>query len=63
MTRDLLFSNAAPLEATLLAFVGGSGYATMRADATAAYAAVQKESVTKLGGIFSNPSDRRWKKR
>jgi hypothetical protein len=63
MTRDLLFSNAAPFEAVLLAFVEGAGYARMRADATAAYAGVQKRPVEKMRGVFTNPSDRRWKKR
>jgi hypothetical protein len=61
-TRDFLFSNAAPFEAVLLAFVGGGGYARMREVAVAAYAAVQQQSVGKLGGIFSNPADRRWKR-
>lgn len=63
MTRDLLFSNAAPLEATVLAFVAGGSYTRIRADAAAAYAGVQKRPVAKIFGVFSNPSDRRWKKR
>ncbi|HEU0030534.1 MAG TPA: hypothetical protein VFQ53_07875 [Kofleriaceae bacterium] len=63
MTRDLLFANAAPLEATVLAFVTGGGYARMRADATAAYAKVQERPVAKVAGVFTNPADRRWTKR
>jgi hypothetical protein len=63
MTRDLLFSNAAPFEATVLAFASGGGYARMRSDATAAYATIQKRPVARMGGVFTNPSDRRWKKR
>jgi hypothetical protein len=62
-TRDFLFSNAAPLEAALLAFTSGAGYARMREVAVAAYAAVQKQPTGRLGGVFSNPADRRWKKR
>jgi hypothetical protein len=62
-TRDFLFSNAAPLEAALLAFTSGAGYARMREVAVAAYAAVQKQPAGRLGGVFSNPADRRWKKR
>lgn len=62
-TRDFLFSNAAPFEAALLAFTSGAGYARMREVAVTAYAAVQKQPAQKLGGIFSNPADRRWKKR
>jgi hypothetical protein len=61
MTKDFLFSNAAPLEATVLAFATGRGYAAMRADAVTAYAGVQKRPVSKMGGVFTNPSDRRWK--
>jgi hypothetical protein len=63
MTRDLLFANAAPLEATVLAFAAGGGYARMRADASVAYAAIRNQPVTKIAGAFTNPSDRRWKKR
>jgi hypothetical protein len=63
MTRDLLFANAAPLEATVLAFATGGDYAQMRRDATAAYAGVQKETFQHMAGVFTNPSDRRWKTR
>lgn len=63
MTRDFLFANAAPLEATVLAFASGGTYAKMRGDAAAAYAGVQKRPVTKVAGAFTNPADRRWKKR
>jgi len=63
MTRDLLFANAAPLEATVIAFAEGAGYARMRRAAAVAYAAVQKRPVGKIAGAFTNPSDRRWKKR
>ena len=62
-TRDFLFSNAAPFEAALLAFASGASYARLREVATTAYADVQKQPAAKLGGIFSNPADRRWKKR
>jgi hypothetical protein len=63
MTRDLLFANAAPLEATVLAFAGGGSYTKMRGDAAIAYAAVQERPVAKIAGAFTNPSDTRWKKR
>jgi hypothetical protein len=63
MTRDLLFANAAPLEATVLAFASGGGYAKMRGDAAAAYAAIRQRPVEKIFGAFTNPSDRRWTKR
>jgi hypothetical protein len=61
MTRDFLFANAAPLEATVLAFAGGESYAKLRSAAAAAYAKVQKKEVRKVAGAFTNPSDRRWR--
>ncbi|MBS1119034.1 MAG: uncharacterized protein H6Q90_1262 [Deltaproteobacteria bacterium] len=63
MTRDLLFANAAPLEATVLAFAAGGSYAKMRGDASVAYAAIRERPVAKIAGAFTNPSDARWKKR
>ncbi len=63
MTRDLLFANAAPLEATVLAFAAGGSYAKMRSDASVAYAAIRERPVAKIAGAFTNPSDSRWKKR
>lgn len=63
MTRDLLFANAAPLEAVVLAFANGHGYAKIRNDAAAAYAAIRERPIEKIAGAFTNPSDRRWKKR
>ena len=63
MTRDLLFANAAPLEAVVLAFASSYGYAKIRADASTAYAAIRERPVEKISGAFTNPSDRRLKKR
>jgi hypothetical protein len=63
MTRDFLFANAAPLEATVLAFAAGGGYAKIRLDAATAYAGVQKREVRRVFGAFTNPADRRWGKR
>lgn len=60
MTSDLLFANAAPLEAVVLAFARGEGYATMRRDAAAAYAGVQGSTTAHVFGAFTNPSDKRW---
>jgi len=60
MTSDLLFANAAPLEAAVLAFATGGGYAEIRKDATAAYAGVQQATFKHVSGVFTNPSDRRW---
>jgi hypothetical protein len=62
MTSDFLFSNAAPLEAAVLAFAEGGGYARIRRDAAAAYALVQDKDVKRVAGAFTNPSDRRWAK-
>jgi hypothetical protein len=63
MTRDFLFANAAPLEAAVLAFARGGTYQAIRGDAATAYAGVQKRPVAKIAGAFTNPADRRWKKR
>ncbi len=60
MTNDFLFSNAAPLEAAVLAFARGGGYAQIRVDAATAYAQVQKREVKRVVGAFTNPADKRW---
>jgi hypothetical protein len=60
MTSDLLFANAAPLEAAVLAFAHSDGYAQIRRDAATAYAGVRKRPVAKVIGAFTNPGDRRW---
>jgi hypothetical protein len=60
MTNDFLFSNAAPLEAAVLAFARGGGYGAIRVDAATAYAGVQKKEVKRVMGAFTNPADRRW---
>ncbi|MEZ4367021.1 MAG: hypothetical protein R2939_12155 [Kofleriaceae bacterium] len=60
MTADYLFSNAAPLEAAVLAFARGEGYAPMWRGAAAAYADVQGRPVDKMGGVFVNPGHRTW---
>jgi len=60
MTNDFLFSNAAPLEAAVLAFARGGGYADIRKDAAAAYAGIQKKEVRRVMGAFTNPSDKKW---
>ncbi len=60
MTRDFMFANAAPVEATILAVARGHGYAAIRRDAAAAYAAVQETSAKRVFGAFTNPADRRW---
>ena len=60
MTRDFLFANAAPLEATVLAFASGGTYARMRIEAATAYAKIRDRPVQKIAGAFTNPSDKRW---
>ena len=60
MTSDLLFANAAPLEAAVLAFATGGGYADIRKDAATAYAKIQEVPVKRVWGTFTNPSDKRW---
>ena len=60
MTNDFLFSNAAPLEAAVLALARGGSYAEIRRAAATAYAGVQKKPVARVLGAFTNPADRRW---
>lgn len=60
MTRDFLFANAAPLEATVLAFADGGTYATIRLAAATAYAGVREREVKHVFGAFTNPADKRW---
>jgi hypothetical protein len=60
MTADLMFANAAPLEAAVLAFAAGGGYVEVRRAATAAYADIQQQTIAHVAGLFTNPSDRRW---
>lgn len=62
MTRDFLFANAAPLEATVLSFAAGGSYAQIRLAAATAYAGVQERKVNQVYGAFTNPADKRWKK-
>lgn len=63
LTRDYLFANAAPLEASVLAFARGAGYAAIRQDAATAYAGVRQRTVRQVAGAFTNPADRRWRRR
>ena len=60
MTSDLLFANAAPLEAAVLAFASGGGFAEIRKGAATAYAGIQQVEVRRVWGTFTNPSDKRW---
>lgn len=63
MTRDFLFANAAPLEAAVLSFASGGSYAQIRLAAATAYAGVQERQVKQVYGAFTNPADKRWKKK
>ena len=47
----------------MLAFASGGSYAKIRLDAATAYAGVQKREVRQVYGAFTNPADKRWKKR
>jgi hypothetical protein len=60
LTEDLMFANAAPLEAAVLAFATGGGFSQIRTDASVAYAGVQRTTFRHVSGLFTNPSDRRW---
>ncbi len=61
MTRDYLFSNAAPLEGAVLAFAAGGGYGAIRRAAAKAYADVEDKPLDRILGVFTNPAHARWK--
>lgn len=62
-TRSLLFAGAHSLEGAVRAFAEGRGLLAIRDGAAAAYAAGQDKPVARARAAFTNPADRRWKRR
>ncbi len=62
MTRDFLFAGAHSFEGAVSAFARGESLAGIRAGAAKAYARGQDKPYRRVRGVFTNPSDRRWKK-
>ncbi|MBI5480538.1 MAG: hypothetical protein HY906_16895 [Deltaproteobacteria bacterium] len=63
LTADFLFASAPALESAAVAFAGGGSLREIRAAATRGYAEGQRQPVSRVGGVFTNPSDRRWARR
>lgn len=62
-TRSLLFAGAHSLEGAVRAFAEGRGLLAIRDGAAEAYAAGQDKPVARARAAFTNPADRRWKRR
>lgn len=62
-TRSLLFAGAHSLEGAVRAFAEGRGLLAIRDGAAAAYAEGQDKPVARARAAFTNPADRRWKRR
>lgn len=63
LTADFLFASSPAFEAAALAFAGGGSLGDIRAAATRGYAEGQRQPVSRVAGVFTNPSDRRWARR
>jgi hypothetical protein len=59
-TADFLFASAPALEGAVTAFAAGGALREIRAAATRGYAEGQRQPLSRVGGVFTNPSDRRW---
>jgi len=62
-TRDFLMASAGAFEGAVNAFAGGGDYAAIRSATAHGYAIAGNHDEKKIGGVFTNPSDRRWGKR
>jgi hypothetical protein len=62
MTADFLYAGAHAFEGTVSSFARGEGYKAIRLAAAQAYADGEEKDVKKVGGAFTNPGDKRWKK-
>ena len=62
-SADFLFASAPAFEAAATAFATGGSLREIRMAATRGYAEGQRRTVAQVGGVFTNPSDRRWARR
>jgi len=62
-TNDFLMASAGAFEGAVLAFAGGGDYGVIRKATAHGYAVAGNHDEKKIGGVFTNPSDRRWGKR
>jgi hypothetical protein len=63
LTADFLFASAPAFESAAVAFAGGGSLREIRVAATRGYAEGQRQPVSRVGGVFTNPSDHRWERR
>lgn len=61
-TNDFLMASAGAFEGAVVAFAGGGDYRAIRVAAAHGYAVAGNHDEKKIGGVFTNPSDRRWGK-
>jgi hypothetical protein len=59
-TNDFLMASAGAFEGAVLAFAGGGDYLAIRIGAAKGYSTAGDHDFNKIGGVFTNPSDRRW---
>jgi hypothetical protein len=59
-TNDFLMASAGAFEGAVLAFASGGDYIAIRIGAAKGYSTAGDHDLKKIGGVFTNPSDRRW---
>ena len=59
-TRDFLMASAGAFEGAVMSFAGGGDYRAIRTATAHGYAIAGNHDERKIGGVFTNPSDRRW---
>ena len=59
-TNDFLMASAGAFEGAVLAFATGGSYQAIRIGAATGYATAGGHDINKIGGVFTNPADRRW---
>ena len=59
-TNDFLMASAGAFEGAVLAYATGGNYLAIRIGAARGYAKAGDHDLAKIGGVFTNPSDRRW---
>jgi hypothetical protein len=59
-TNDFLMASAGAFEGAVLAFATGGDYRAIRQGAASGYATAGNHDLRKIGGVFTNPADRRW---
>ena len=62
-TNDFLMASAGAFEGAVVAFARGGDYRAIRVATAHGYAVAGNHDENKIGGVFTNPSDRRWGKK